>query len=111
MWNDNYEFILTQNNWQKVEYLEFVLFTCDWVCTDGDSAELYVFKDESGFELACFSGIAGAPSKIIISDLDFGMLWNKAFKENNIRRFTHEQQCLLLAHYLCSLFCIHKSKF
>ena len=107
-WTDRYSYILSQFNWVKTEHDTIYMYTSDWFCSDGDPAELFIEKDGNGFELSCFSGIAGPESKIVIDNLDFGTLWYKAYRENNISRFSYEEQCILIAHYLCSLFCVMK---
>ena len=83
---------------------EYELWTSSWFCDDGDSCELYIEKNEiGGFELNCFSGIPG--SKIYIDSVDFGTLWRKANIGTPIKTHSYEEQCVLIADYLCSLFC------
>lgn len=84
-----------------------------WVCGDGDVAELYILKNKDGFTLNCFSGIPA--SDINVDQVDFGVLWNKAFDETDnkhIQNYSHIQKCLMIADWLCSIFCtwIEKSK-
>lgn len=86
-------------------------WSSDWCCSDGDSVELYVEKDKSGFELRCFSGIPG--SKIWVDSIDFNTLWLKVCQDknytsiSNIEFFkkTFEEQSIILADWLCSKFC------
>lgn len=95
--------------WHMVnESKEHQLWTSQWYCDDGDGAELYIEKDKSGFELNCFSGIPA--SKIYIDVVDFGTLWRKAFEElpervMPIRNYPYDIQCIMLADWLCSIFC------
>jgi len=83
------------------------LWTSQWWCSDGDGVELYIGDNKAGFELNCFSGIPG--SKIYIDSIDFGVLWNKAHinldEVKKIQNYTYTQQCIMLADWLCSLFC------
>ena len=78
-----------------------------WWCDDGDGVELSIDTDGGGFELDCFSGIPA--SSIYIDVVDFGTLWRKAFQNNfdvgSIANFTYTQQCIMIADYLCGLFC------
>jgi len=98
-------------NWVMTKDLkEHQLWTSQWWCEDGDGAKLYINKDERGFELECFSGIPA--SKIYVDVVDFGTLWRKAFNKlpdevevEPILKYTHVQQCLLLADWLCNIFC------
>lgn len=88
----------------EIEKDDFQLLASKWWCDDGDGADLIIEKDNSGFELFCFSGIAS--SKIKINTVDFGVLWRKAFGEElPINNYTHVQQCVMIADWLCSLFC------
>jgi len=83
---------------------EHQLWTSPWLCDDGDRVELYAEKDKGGFELNCFSGIPA--SRIYIDVIDFDTLWHKAFREvEPIQNYTHVQQCIMLADWLCSIFC------
>ena len=79
-----------------------------WWCGDGDGVSLSIEIDESGFDLRCFSGIPGA-SFIHVDFIDFDSLWRKAFQNNlevgSISKYTFTQQCIMIADYLCSLFC------
>jgi hypothetical protein len=74
---------------------------------DGDIVELYIANDESGFELCCFVGVP--TSKICIYGIDFFILWQKAFSKlpevGQIQNYTHVQQCIMLADWLCGIFC------
>ena len=93
----------------RSENSKYQQWSSDWFCTDGDSAELYIHKDMTGFTLSCFSGIGG--SEIIINDIDFGTLWRGIFKERigdvPIQNCTHVQKSIILADCFCSLFCEH----
>lgn len=87
---------------------EYQLWTSQWWCDDGDGVELYVEKDKGGFELNCFSGIPA--SKIHIDVIDFYTIWIKAFgsltdEVDQIQNYTYIQQCVMLADWLCSIFC------
>jgi len=87
---------------------DYQLWISQWYCDDGDGAELYIDKYRSGFELNCFSGIPA--SKIYVDVVDFGILWRKAFGEMSdgvkpIQNYTYTQQCVMLADWLCSIFC------
>ena len=92
----------------RTDLKEHQLWTSQWWCDDGDGVELYIGKDKGGFELNCFSGIPA--SKIYIDVVDFGVMWNKAFSElvdevEPIQNYTFVQQCIMLADWLCSIFC------
>ncbi len=80
----------------------------DWLCADGDSAMLYIEKDESGFELRCFSGIPA--SSIYIDNVDFGRFDEKVKHKSLADKYTEgkssfNERCFQIADYLCSLFC------
>lgn len=81
--------------------------TKHWLCDDNDTPELYIFSDKSGFELYCFSGVPS--SNIFIDYVDFNTLWNKILKTqdklNPINEYSFNKQCVIIADYLCSLFC------
>lgn len=85
------------------------LWCSNWWCSDGDGVALYIEKDKSGFELNCFSGIPA--SKIFIDIVDFATLWRKTgtiYLDNPIKSigtYSFEEQCIIIADYLCSLFC------
>lgn len=96
---------LILNNWHKKDYEKVSLWTSDFVCKDGDLAELYVEKDGSGFELNPFSFDRFGYSKIIIEESDYALLWSIAYNDDNFNNFTYEQQSVLLANYFCELFC------
>ena len=83
------------------------LYTSEWWCDDGDGVELYIKKDEGGFELHCFSGIPS--SSIFIDVCDFGTMWRKAKKPLPIRTYSYVQQCIIIADYLCGIFCEYRA--
>lgn len=90
------------------ELKEHQLWTSQWWCDDGDGVELYIENDKGGFELNCFSGIPS--SSIYVDIVDFGTLWSNVIKNSNnklepIKNYTHIQQCVIIADWLCSLFC------
>jgi hypothetical protein len=105
--------IHTENNrvWTKVqETYNVTVWTTMWWCADGDGVSLYINKDESGFELSCFSGIPA--SSINIDSVDFGTMWDKARSYlvlKSINNYSFESQCVHIADYLCSLFCEWKN--
>ena len=79
------------NETKKIE-----IYGSNWICPDGDNVNLYIYRDESGLQLNCFSGIPG--SNIYINEIDFNRFdidFNKSFKE----------QCFDISDYLCSLLC------
>ncbi len=84
------------------------IWTSSWICLDGDVATLYIDNKLNnsgvGFTLECFSGAQA--SKIYISDTDFGSMWAKtSYGEIPISIYDYEEQCVIIADYLCSLFC------
>lgn len=89
-------------NWQK-DTKEFYVWTGQWYSLDGDGVRLYVQRNETGFSLECFSGIPS--SAINIDSIDYGALWHKAGFLQPIGDYTYVQQSVLIANYLCSLFC------
>jgi hypothetical protein len=86
---------------------ESQLWVSQWWCDDGDGVELYIDKDNGGFELNCFSGIPA--SKIYIDIVDFGTLWRKAYNDLAIYQFDYYKQCQMLANWLCNMFCEWKN--
>lgn len=90
----------------RKESKEYQFWTSQYFCSDGDGIELYIENNNSGFKLSCFSGIPA--SEIYIDVVDFGVLWNKAFKnfdDIKISNYSFDVQCIMLADWLCSLFC------
>lgn len=91
------------------------LWESNWWCDDGDGVSLEIEVDGGGFNLRCFSGIPA--SSIYVDCCDFGTMWRKAFKNSgtlgsnnknevgSIQTYTYVQQCIMMADYLCSLFC------
>jgi len=95
--------IITQN-WIKIKEIEkYQLLVSQWECDDGDVAELYIQKEKEGFELYCFSGVPA--SKIVIDIVDFGIMWRKAKISEPIQNYTYFEQCIILADWLCNIFC------
>jgi hypothetical protein len=99
------QFTVNGRTWKGSNIGGISSWTSNWICTDGDVAELYI--NDSDFDILCFSGIAA--SSIEINKHDFITLWNKVYanSENkpSISEYTFEQQCIIIADYLCSLFC------
>ena len=97
------------------DFKEVQIWTSHWWCDDGDGVELCIYKDGSGFDLSCFSGIQA--SKISLSDADYGTIWHKAFGEfdftfghtaaaiGSIGDYVYVEQCIMLADWFCGLFC------
>lgn len=81
--------------------LDYVLYDSGWQCQDGDMAELYIEKDNTGFDLECFSGIPA--SSIHVDSVDF--ITFKESVESLDFKEPFEKQCFKIANYLCSLFC------
>jgi hypothetical protein len=82
------------------------LWDADWCSSDGDGVSLYIDKltnTSGGFELCCFSGIPA--SKIYVDNVDFGTMWRKANYKTRINEHTYEEQCVMIADYLCEIFC------
>ncbi len=79
-----------------------IAYVSDWYCSDGDSAMLYIEKDEGGFELRCFSGIPA--SSIYVDQVDFEVFQYK-IQPDGITKVGFNERCFLIADYLCSLFC------
>lgn len=86
---------------------EYEHWTSPWQCSDGDNVTLYIHKDserEKSFNLYCFSGIPA--SNIFIDYVDFGVMWEKATQGKlEFSDYTATQRCIIIADYLCSLFC------
>ncbi len=82
-------------------------WSSSWFCSDGDGVSLYIDNKENnisiGFQLNCFSGIPA--SQIYIDNVDFGTMWKKAKQDIPIGIYDYEEQCVIIADYLCSLFC------
>ena len=82
---------------------EHALWHSGWYCSDGDGAELFIEKDNSGFTLECFSGIPA--SSIYLDEVDFGVFWKKAGLSEINNPIDFELKCVMIADYLCGLFC------
>ena len=82
-----------------LDFPKDTLWNCEmWWCSDGDQVELYLKKDQSGFDLCCFSGIPGS-SFIHLDMVDFGVyaeLWDQ-------KKTSFEERCVHIADHLCSL--------
>jgi hypothetical protein len=106
------EYSIGGRKWVRRTNLKYVqLWDSGWFCNDGDSALLYICKDIPGFELRCFSGIP-ASSYINVELVDFAALWDKVVNINSdigaIGNYTVAQQSIIIADWLCSLFCEYK---
>ena len=95
--------------WVKIKDIkEQETWVSHWWCDDGDQVELYIKKDEKGFILNCISGIPA--SYIYIDIVDFGTMWqkidNKSIKKiESIQNYNYIQQCIIIANWLCNIFC------
>ncbi len=105
------EFTINGRKWirEDKELPDHILWTSSFWCEDGDQAELYIEKDFGGFELECFSGIPA--SHIYLDEVDFGSMMLKVARTNPDIAATNpswEEQCIIIADYLCSLLCEYK---
>lgn len=99
------EIKINGTHWKFIkDFPEHELWGSSYFTSDGDGIELYIEKDNGGFELSCFSGIG--ISTIHIDELDIGVF---QYAPNKIELLDfHEPvniQCLKIAEYLCSKFC------
>ena len=90
--------------WFAKDLPKHQLWHSNYFCSDGDGVELYIEKDNGGFELVCFSGISA--SKIFIDDVDFEVF---KYAPNKIETLdfneSFEMSCLKIADHLCRIFC------
>lgn len=102
------DYLVGSRKWTKTRETRFIIqLSSNWISQDGDCVGLYIEKNGAGFDLRCFSGIPA--SSIYIDILDFGTLWYKICLVHpetlGITTYSYEYQCIIIADYLCSLFC------
>lgn len=92
-------------------------WSADYYCGDGDGINLYIENIEEqknnshlptvkGFTLECISGIPA--SSIYVDEIDFRMFWEKAGLDKLIESPCYELQCIMIADYLCRIFCEYR---
>lgn len=81
------------------------LWNANYWCPDGDGIQLYIQPDKEGLNLSCFSGIPA--SEIFVDYIDFSVFWKKA-KLDQVEKPSYELQCIMIADYLCRIFCEYK---
>ena len=103
--NETKEYTIGLMKWRlSGEVPKYTIWVADYWCSDGDGVELYIEKDEGGFELECFSGIPA--SKIYIDEVDFNVFQYAPNKIEELDfREPFELQCIRIADYLCQKFC------
>ena len=79
------------------------IYFSDWLCSDNDCAELFIDDIGKTLELRCFSGIPA--SSILIDSIDFGHLKRTEINDKIDFNAPFEEQCFIIADYLCGLFC------
>lgn len=72
-----------------------ISYTLDWVCSDGDSARMYIPMSAEFIEISCFSGIGA--STVTIHEIDFGVFQHAGVEIGK----SFEQNALNIANYLC----------
>lgn len=86
----------------ETEDSKYILYDLDWLCSDGDSAQLSFKKSvetpERGtreLQIKCFSGIGA--SWITIDEMDFGVFTHQGVEWNT----DFEQMALNISNFLC----------
>lgn len=107
------EYIINGRKWSYRETSKVNPLIDNWSAkyyclNDGDGINLYIENEEGnkGFTLECFSGIPA--SFIYLNEIDFRTFWEKAGLDKLIEPPCYELQCIMIADYLCRIFCEYK---